>query len=342
MESPKDTLLFIDTVCPKPYDPETLKGSCQGGTESTVTRLAEGLASLGMFNVVVEQHNRSENYNGKATYTRYGATKSARWVVVLRDPRPMVDARERFHNAKIYLFSHDLADRNLGLFYDSGYFSRSGCTAQICVSDWHRTQTIEVLRAFGYKGEFRVRRIYNPLAPEATYTGEPYDKNKLMWLSSPHKGLARAYEIFSGLIRHNPDFRLYVTNPGYLETQYTDNPEIKDKTVVLGSIPHTEALAHVRTSLCLFYPNVVAPETFGMVMSEANAVGTPVLTHRLGAAPEVTDSHPMQFVDCRDTKAVVERVLRWQKGERPIVRGNPKFKLSTICQEWVRLLMEIR
>ncbi len=254
----------------------------------------------------------------------------------------MVKARVRFPNSKIYLYSHDLADRNLGLCFQAGFFKDSGCLANICVSSWHRNQTIEVLKPWGYEGQFRTRFIYNPLSEDVARTKEPYDKNKLVWLASPHKGLAKAYEIFKQLVRLNPDFRLYVTNPGYMESMYTDDKDIKDRTVVLGTIPHSDAIAQLRSALCLFYPNNVFPETFGKIMAEANEVGTPVITSPIGAAREVLDAHPSQICDCRDTETVVKRVMKWYEGERPIVRGNPKFRLSAVIQEWKRLLHDVR
>lgn len=342
MES-KPTLLFIDPCCPRPYDPSNINiPGGVGGTEQTMVTLAEGLADH--FNVVVEQWNRleGEDFNGRALYTSLGKTRSTKWCVVLRDPRPMVTSRERFPNAKTYLYSHDLADRNLGFFFNDGAFQRSGCLANICVSQWHRTQTIETLKPYGYTGQFRIKSIYNPLSEDVVRTGEPYDKNKLVWLASPHKGLARAYEIFKQLVRLNPEFRLYVTNPGYMESQYTDDKEIKDRVVVLGTIPHVEAVGQLRSSLCLFYPNNVFPETFGKIMAEANAVGTPVITSPIGASREVLDPHPGQIIDCRNTEEVVRRVMKWYQGERPIVRGNPKFSLHNVVNEWVRLLKDVR
>lgn len=336
-----ETLLFIDTCCPRPYDPSNIEvPGGVGGTEQTMVTLAEGLAATGLFkNVVIEQHNRleGETYVGKATYAAPNTTQDARWVVVLRDPRPMVHARQRFPDSKIYLYSHDLADRNLGLCFQAELFQDSGCLANVCVSQWHRTQTIEVLKQWGYTGQFRMRSIFNPLSEDVVRTSEPYDKNKLVWLASPHKGLAKAYELFKHLLRLNPDFKLYVTNPGYMENQYTDDKEVRENTIVLGTIPHREAISHLQNSLCLFYPNTIFPETFGKIMAEANAVGTPVLTSPIGASREVLDAHPDQIVDCRDTETVVKRVMKWHEGARPIVRGRPEFKLSRVIHEWVKL-----
>jgi glycosyltransferase involved in cell wall biosynthesis len=338
-----NTLLFIDVTTPRPYDPSTIDGKGVGGTEQTVIQIAEGLGKTGLFNVIVEQHNRlkEETYQGKAAYSSLGSSLVAHWVIVLRDPRAMIEARKRFPNAKIFLWSHDVATRYFGVMYSEGNFKDSGCLANLCVSQWHRNQTIEVLKAFGYTGEFRIRVMFNPLSEDAVYKREDYDKNKLMWLASPHKGLDRAYSIFKYLIKLNPLFKLYITNPGYLEDQLP-NEEIEQNVVILGTIPHEEAINHLRTSLCLFYPNTSFPETFGKILAEANAVGTPVVTSPIGAAREVLDSHPDQIADCTNTALVVERVMKWWDGCRPTVRGQPKFKLNVVLNEWIRLLHDIR
>jgi len=334
MELP--TILFLDTVAPHSYSPVEL-GGC-GGTEATVCDIAEALADTGEFNVVVEQQHRVVDYNGKAHYTSQGKTRDARWVIVLRDPGAMLDARKRFPNAKIYQWSHDLATRDLGLCYARGVYKESGCVANICVSKWHRSQTIEVLKPFGYHGEFRTKYIYNPLNSDVVRTDEPYDRNKLLWLASPHKGLARALEIFHYLVKLNKDFKFYVANPGY----YPDQEALPDNVISLGSLSHAEVIAHTRTALALFYPNTVFPETFGKILTEANAVGTPVLTHPFGAAQEVLDTHPGQLVSCYDTEAVIKRIMKWYEGARPIVRSKPAFKLFNVIQEWKRLLYELR
>lgn len=343
MDALKDTLLFIDPCCPRPYDPGNINvPGGVGGTEQTMVQLAEAMTDH--FNVVVEQHNRfeGEDYVGKAKYTGYGTTKKARWVVVLRDPRAMLVARQNHPNAKIYLWSHDLANRNLGVCFSAGVFQTSSCLANVCVSQWHRAQTIDTLKAFGYTGGFKIKYIYNPIGEGVVPTKEPYDKNKLVWLASPHKGLARAYGIFKQLLSVNPDFRLYVTNPGYMENSYASDDLVRSRTTVLGTLPQAEAIGHLRNSLCLFYPNSVFPETFGKIMAEANAVGTPVLTAPIGASREVLDTHPGQTIDCRDSEKVIKRIMSWWEGERPVVRGNPLFKISRVVQEWIKLLKDLR
>lgn len=337
----KDTILFIDNACPRPYDPTTVDLPGLGGTEQGMVVLAGGLASR--FNVVVEQHNREDTYvcPKDVTYSPAGGCKTARWVVCLRIPSSLLNARERFRDAKLYLQAHDMPSRPLGDEYARGVFKATKTNSIICVSSWHATQTIELIKAFGYsaKDPLRIRFLHNPLHEDVVLTRGLYDCNKLVWLASPHKGLARAYELMVPLVKLNKEFKLYVSNPGYYP-DINPSPEIADNVVQMGTVSHSEAISHLRQGLCLFYPNTVFPETFGKIMAEANAVGTPVITHPIGAAREVLDSHPGQLVDCRNTEAVVKRVMSWYAGERPTVRGNPAFKLARVVDAWEKLLRE--
>jgi glycosyltransferase involved in cell wall biosynthesis len=325
------TLLFIDEICPKPYDNTSIGQAGYGGTEQTVLQIAEGLSKAGLFNVIVEQHNREAVVRGNVSYLPLRSTTYADYVICLRDPRSLVKARDRFRNAKIYLYSHDLAGKFLA--DNLNYFEDAGCKINIVVSQYHKTQTIEAIKPAGYKGYFQNKVIYNPIADDLKPDNTPYDKNKLAFISSPHKGLEYALKIFESLIHVNPDFKLYITNPGY----YANNLQLPPGVVNLGSIPHADVIQHLRTSLCLFYPNVVFPETFGKVMAEANAVGTPVLTHRLGAASEVCDL-PHETIDCRQLPTVVDTIMKWHGGERPTVRGKNFFRLATVLKAWKELL----
>ena len=52
-------ILFVDEVCARPYDGNTLETTPQGGTESTVTRVAEGLVRRG-HRVCIAQVGRAD------------------------------------------------------------------------------------------------------------------------------------------------------------------------------------------------------------------------------------------------------------------------------------------
>lgn len=325
-------ILFIDEVCNKPYDPHVLANEALGGTEATVVRVAEGLAATGLFRVQVEQHCRSivseprENDDG-AGYAHIGWEDHADYVISLRSPDTLRRAKERFPKARHYIWNHDLMVPTTA----QALVSQTDYTA-IAVSNFHRTQIQDTLYPQGYTGQFPVKVIYNPIADDLVPDSTPIDPNKLVWTASPHKGLDYALAIFNNLRSFNRDFTLYIANPGYLDSK----GDLPDGVVSLGKLPHNECVQHVRSALALWYPNTVFPETFGLILAEANAVGTPVLTHPIGAAREVL-FHPSETLDCRNVRTVIDRVMAWHSGNRPKVKANPKFHLSAVIASWRKL-----
>lgn len=330
------TVLFIDTVCPKPYDLNTFQTEGLGGTEATVVRIAEGLAATGLFTVAVEQHNRYEYEMSSPVHYLYEHENdypylNPDYVIVLRDPNALVSAKKRFPKSKHYLWTHDLASSQLGQSLE--ILNKSD--GLLCVSNWHRVQTIEALKPAGYDGRFPVQVLYNPIEDDLKPSEEPYDKNALAFVSSPHKGLTRTLELFRALRRFNPDFTLYVANPGY----FVQKEQEQEGVVYLGSLDYSQVIKTLQRSLCLFFPNTSFPETFGRVLAESNAVGTPALTHGIGATWEVCDRPDQEIVDCRDPKAVVDRVMSWYSGERPTVRGKKEFRLSNVIRSWIQRVL---
>jgi glycosyltransferase involved in cell wall biosynthesis len=156
-----------------------------------------------------------------------------------------------------------------------------------------------------------------------------YDKNKLIYFSSPHKGLERTLALFPKLRAHG--FTLSIANPGYLP----DAAINMDGVTVLGALPHAEVMKELQSSLCVLHLNDVFPETFGLVHAEANALGVPVLTSIKGANREILMNHE-QLVDVRDDEAVIRKLLGWRI-QRPVVKGRDEFRLSNVLTEWEKL-----
>jgi glycosyltransferase involved in cell wall biosynthesis len=326
----KKTILFIDSVCPAPYDSSTLYSRPQGGTESTVTRVADGLADTGLFHVAVEQHCRTESHESKTRYTPYGAIEEADHVVVLRDASKLKAARERFPKAKLSLWCHDLwsvatAKEVVPLVNDSV------CKKIIGVSAFHKNNILECLRENRQKVQASLLVSYPPLDKSLEIYQGPYDKYQLAWFSSPHKGLARSLAIFNQLKREDSKFTFVVHNPGYFENY---NQTIPEGVIIKPKGSYFDAIETVKNSLCVFYPNVEFPETFGLVYAEANQLGTPVLAHPFAAAPETLE-HPAQHTDCTQVTEVIKKVLEWKDGRRPIVRGKAQFRLKHVVREWI-------
>jgi glycosyltransferase involved in cell wall biosynthesis len=124
--------------------------------------------------------------------------------------------------------------------------------------------------------------------------------------------------------------------------------------------------AEVRTALCTFFPNFDIPETFGLVLAESKALGTPVLTHDCGAALEVLGD-PAQALPVTAAKRLyelllggcptgwrrgpariadalglfdvyVERIRAWRAGARPVTGPDPRFRLSAVARRWREVL----
>lgn len=332
MEEPHKTILFIDEVCPKPYSPGILSGC--GGTEITVCAMAEALADKG-YKVIVEQHNREEHTHGgiRTTYAKLGSWAQADYVICLRKPESLLSARERFPTAKLYLWAHDLYDQQMAL-RTLAAIEATNPLFLLCVSEFHRIQIRSAMTGFPSDASTKLRTVYPPISDDLQPDNTPVDMNKLCFISSPHKGLEHALNLFKHLRRREGSLTLHITNPGYFEGK----PVNQEGVVVHGSLDHSQVISLLRSSLCLFFPNTVFPETFGRVFAEAEAVGTPVLTHNLGAAPEVI-SDGRELANCTSPEEVIERILEWRGGRRPTVRAKKSFRLQRVVNRWMREIL---
>jgi glycosyltransferase involved in cell wall biosynthesis len=349
-------LLFYDPLCQQPYDTRTLREQAMGGTEATLTRVADALGAW------VMQHNRTEDWE---RYRRPQRIPGIASVIVNRDSRALALVREHYPQARVYLWLHDRfrpGSRRARWLASTAPLLREMAVTAVCVSDWQRGGVEATLRSIGAAAEVRALTIYNPvddaLAPDRT----PVDENKLVFFSSPNKGLAFALDAFAELKRAMPELRLLVGNPGYRVAHAAPQAGVE----FLGAQPQTRMHAAVRGALCTFFPNFVIPETFGLVFAESHALGTPVLTHDCGAAPEIV-ADPQQLLPlgtaCRLYEAAVgglplswrraparlaaaaglfdayvERIRAWRSGSRPRALPDARFRLSTVTAQWRALL----
>jgi glycosyltransferase involved in cell wall biosynthesis len=321
-------ILFIDPVCPKPYTVKSLETGRMGGTEATVIRVMKALSAR--YEVEAQQRGRENTavYDG-ISYGPIGAESDATHIVVLRDAKVYREARELHPTAKHYLWLHDVV---AGEYAEHLLTALAGVKSNvICVSQWHQANVFKSLYPLVVQGLLKFHTIYNPVAEYCVKSSLPYDPKKLIYFSSPHKGLNDVLELFRRLHKHDPKFKLLVANPGY----YEDKKDLPDGVTALN-VPHKELMQEIATSLCVFYPQATFEETFGLVYAESNALGTPVLAHNLGAAPEILDN-PKQMIPVT-VAAVLDTVQAWSNGERPTVGPYAAFSLPEVTKDWVKLL----
>ena len=350
------TVLFYDPVCPQAYDTRTLHQQAMGGTEATLVRVADALDAW------VVQRNRTEDWQRYRRPQRLAGITS---VIVNRDSRVLPLVRERYPQAKVYLWLHDRirpGGRRARWLTASATLLRQMQVTAICVSDSQRAGVEATLRDSDAAEQVRCLTIYNPIDDALSPDGTAVDGQKLVFFSSPNKGLDFTLDAFSALKRAMPDMRLVVGNPGYRSSSHSRRAGVE----FLGPQPQARMHAEVRSALCTFCLNFVIPETFGLTFAESHALGTPVLAHDCGAALEVLGD-PGQVLPvppaCRLYEAVagtlpaswrraparlaaaaglfdpyIERIRAWRAGARPPAAPDPRFRLSAVTAQWRSLL----
>ena len=349
-------VVFFDPACARPYSSQTLTETAIGGTEASVVRIADALGAH------VMQHNRTAP-DGR--YRPPAPLPGVDSVILVRDSRALPTVARLFPNARYFLWLHDKmrprSKRGRRLAATAELLAQMAVTV-VCVSERQRADVAATLEWIGIADRVRTVRLYNPVDDALQPDGSPVDGSKLVFFSSPNKGLAFALDAFRALRRAIPDLRLLVGNPGYKLAAAGGLAGVQ----YLGPQPQWRIHAEVRTALCTFHPNFVIPETFGLVYAESNALGTPVLTHDFGAAAEVigdprqllpvTAAHRLyerlagalppaaRALPARLAARVglfdpyIERIRRWRDGERPVVGPDPRFRLTHVAQQWRQLL----
>lgn len=350
-------VLFFDPCCVHPYDTQTLQSQAMGGTEATVVRIADALGALAV------QHNRT---TGNGRYLPPRRDPAITHVIVNRDSRALYAVRELYPNARVYLWLHDRVSprskRARRIAADAGILRDLGVKV-ICVSDTQRHTVEAALRWMGVSSRVSACTIYNPVDDDLRPDGSPIDDRKLVFLSSPNKGLKFTLDAFRAVRKAIPGMRLIVGNPGYKAGDATPLEGVE----YLGPQPQQRVHAEARTALCTFFPNFVLPETFGLVFAESRALGTPVLTHDCGAALEVLDD-PAQVLPVTAAgrayegllggcttrwrrwparmaaglglfDVYTERIRAWREGARPVTGPDPRFRLSAVRQRWLDVLI---
>src|SRR5690349_1441604 len=270
---------FFDPVSPRPYSSETLLEAALPGTEASVVRIADAL------NACVVQHNRTE---ASGRYLPIDAIPNVDHVVVIRDSRALKSVREKFPAARIFLWLHDKVrpGSKRGRWLLSAVpLLREMAVTIVCVSNSHRKDVEATLLPATDGKRIRVVTIYNPIDDRLGPDRTPVDSSKLIYFSSPNKGLAFAIDAFRAMRSAIPHLRLVVGNPGYKAADCPQLPGLE----CLGPQPQWRIHSEVRSARCTFHPTFMIPETFGLVYAESKAIGTPVLTHDFGAAAEIVD-----------------------------------------------------
>jgi phosphatidylinositol alpha-mannosyltransferase len=107
--------------------------------------------------------------------------------------------------------------------------------------------------------------------------------------SEPRKGFPVLVDAFVRLARFRPELRLLVAGPGDPTEVLDEVPaEIWSRIVFLGKVSEQDKARMLRSVDVYVAPNV-GGESFGMILTEAMAAGTPVVASGLDAFRRVLD-----------------------------------------------------
>ncbi|HVC24433.1 MAG TPA: glycosyltransferase family 4 protein [Acidimicrobiales bacterium] len=114
-------------------------------------------------------------------------------------------------------------------------------------------------------------------------------------------------------------------------------PLLSREITYVGEVERDEKVALLGDAMCLLNP-IVWPEPFGMVMIEALACGTPVVTTRFGAAPEIVDDGVVGYL-CDSGPELERSLLRAGGLDRAACRRHvaERFSATRMVDEHVAL-----
>ena len=342
-------ILFIDAKCSENYDFKYMENHPLGGTESTVLRLVKELAKD--HKVYLSQINRTERYieNG-VTFIHQDESLSQKEfipdiIIIIRKYKHLKTYSQIYPKAKMFVWVHNFSKYEI---LGRRHWIAKTDAKIICVSKSHKKHINKILNgtvswffrllAFNFK-KIPITYVYNTIEHDFANKKHTTDPNKLLFFSSPYKGLKEVLDHFAELLKKAPNYKLYITAGEDSQKAYNLNNDLmhSDSVVLLGRISKNEIIAHLQESFCVFYPQHVFAETFGLVYVEANCAGIPVLAHDIGSAKEVMKNHD-QIVDARNPQEVVNKILNWKKNGRPEVRCDERFFISNAIIKWKKIL----
>src|SRR5260370_30774727 len=174
-----NSFLFYDPVCRQPYDTRTLHTCALGGTEATLTRVADALDAF------VIQHSRAEDWG---RYRRPQRISGITRVIVNRDSRALALVRAHYPGARVFLWLHDQLNpgsRRARWLAGTAELLREMAVTAVCVSDSQRRGGEATLRGSGGGERVPAPTIYNPVGEAVMPDGTTVDEPKLIFFSSP-------------------------------------------------------------------------------------------------------------------------------------------------------------
>ncbi|WP_118138510.1 glycosyltransferase [Oceanicella sp. SM1341] len=335
------SVVFLDTLCPFPYDASTAQRRALGPVETSVVRVAEALSRH--HSVTVHQHCWTDRtgldtavaYSGMDDVHSLAGRLTCDHLVVLNAPRTLAQAARRFRGGQLWLWLHVLPGRHSASGLGASVVAADA--GVIVLSETQRAAVIEHARAQeGIDLAPRVRVIPPPvMVPPLRGPGPETDADQLLFAGGPHEGLDEVIRAFAAVQAQRPSARLVLAHPDLAHSYaYGENPAIRS----LGALPHAEMVRCIRESFCMFHAEARLPRAFNLVLAEAAVLGVPAIAHAGLGANDEQIADPRQLIDVTDRAAVTERLDSWWREGRPRPAPRPEWERKAVSAAWRREL----
>ncbi len=302
----------IGIVCPYSFD-------VPGGVQNHVHDLAEALIRLGHEVSVLAPADEDAPlppyvvsagravpvpYNGSVARLAFGpisATRVRRWLSagrfdVLHVHEPVTPSLSMlavlYARTPVVATFHTATTRSRAMAAAQGALQvvLEKITARIAVSDLARKVQVEHLDGGGWEIPNGVAVAkFADAVPLAGWPGTGGAVGFLGRFTEPRKGFPILLNALSRLVPARPDLRLLVAGPGDPEEALADRARaVRDRITFLGKVSEEDKARMLRSVDLYVAPNT-GGESFGMILTEAMAAGTPVVASDLDAFRRVLD-----------------------------------------------------
>ena len=279
-------------------------------------------------------------------------------------PNQYEEIYNKIKNNKIYLWIHDLIEKNVFLFnYDNierntynddelfknnilNNFYKNKNINYIFVSKFINDKFINYFKKYNFDIENnRLHIIYNILYDDEFINVKNQNiitnKNYITYASAWQKGIERIIKLFDYINNIDKDLKLVLLSPGYdwkKFKKYSEELKIKysDNIIIHGPVNKQEYSKIIKESLVIL--STTFQETFGCVFAESYYLGTPVIAdYKSGAVKEIIDNN--YIVNYDNLKEVYDKILFIKNNRDNLnVLLDKKFMLDYNLNLWIKLL----
>jgi glycosyltransferase involved in cell wall biosynthesis/SAM-dependent methyltransferase len=214
-----------------------------------------------------------------------------------------VNFKEHFKVDKVCLWTHDLPDSYV---FDKLPKAIPNIDKIFALTEWHRA-VIEkkfpmVPKEMWFNARNGVDQVFYDAANDHTIKRNP---KKLIYASTPFRGLDILLDVFPKIKEFEPEAELHIFSSmkvygeGSSDDPYKplyDKAQKMPGVVYHGTVKRKELAKHFKESAVLAYPNTY-PETMCITAAQAVVTGTPVVTTKMAALPEIVPSDAGFLID---------------------------------------------